>query len=140
MVTFAVTDLSNAEQARALIERFGGFFDAVIIDVRLALLRESAHRSGSVRLMARAVSADAGSADGWSYVVLTIGGLRGYRFAEGPASYLVLSDGLGIYWTEEGQVVVDLCPTGTTPSGKEPSSDQYMSGSRCSYSVEGIDA
>jgi hypothetical protein len=131
-----VIKLNELDDARAFLERFGGFFDAVLVEIRLALPRESAHRYAQIRLLAT----DSQSGGNWRSVSLKIDGLRAYRLTEGPDSYLVLSDGLEIHRIDDGRCLVDLSPNGraTTQVRGRVDSDQFVSGSRCSYEVEDI--
>ena len=131
--------LSSADQVRALLDRFGGFFDAVLVQVHLALPRESAGRHAVIRLLAQEPVAGGHSHDGWRFVVLRIDGLDAYRLTEGPDSYLVLSDGLQIR-LDEGRSVIDLSPRDRWPEQTTSAmqSDQFVSGVRCSYKVEDV--
>lgn len=127
-------ELNSTAEARILSNRFGGFCDAVIIDVHLSLPQASAARFGSITLLVQA-SPKGGSGGEWKNLVLRIDGLDSYRLTEGPGTYLVLSDGLQIHGIDEGRCVLVLSPGEAERAGAGAGWDQYMSGQICSYEV-----
>lgn len=125
--------LNNATEARELCERFGGFLDAVLVDVHLSLPRTSGTRFGLVTLLVEVPGT--GRDSGWKTLVLRIDGLDGYRLTEGPETYLVLSDGLRIDGIDEGRCVVVLSPGEVERAAVGVRWSQYVSGRTCSYRV-----
>jgi hypothetical protein len=118
-------DLADQRSMDALLARFGGFFDAVLVEVVLKLPRDAGNRNATVRLLAQ-------EQDGpWSSVALRSGGLREFKFSEGRVSNLVLSDGLGLHCLDDG-VFVDLAPFTEQPVAADDlrRSHEYVFGGR----------
>jgi hypothetical protein len=133
-----MAELPDDHSVEAFLHRFGGFFDALIVEIRLLLPRTSAQRHAIVRLLAEE-RADAGEASVWRSVVLTVNGLTEFKLCEGPASYLVLSDGLRIHFLRGPRCLVDLAPVTDVDVPAEVSlkrSPHHLVGSVCSYEVD----
>jgi hypothetical protein len=123
-------DLADQRSMDALRARFGGFFDAVLVEVVLKLPRNEGNRQATVRLLAQ-------EQDGpWRSVAFTIGRLREFKLSEGRVSNLVLSDGLGLHRLDDG-VFVDLAPftDQPVPVGDLRRSYAYVFGETCSAEV-----
>src|SRR3978361_837109 len=127
--------MNTAADARELLTRFGGFFDAVLVEVHLVLSRASADRYALLTLLAQASTAADGGGE-WHAVVLRIDGLNAYRLSEGPGTYLVLSDGLDIGGVGEGSCLLNLSPGQAAATDAKTDLAQFVAGVRCSYEVD----
>lgn len=125
-----MTDLDDQATVDALLERFSGFYDAVLVGVVLDLPRTRQDRRAALRILAEE------RAGSWRTVVLSIKDLREFKFEEGRTSHLVLSDGLGIHLLQDG-IFVDLAPYTEAPVSPEalPRSHMYAFGGSCSFEV-----
>lgn len=88
-----LTQLEDQADAADLLARFANFDDAVVQEVHLVLSGATGQRWAELKVLAREGSTGDGD---WQTVTLRVEGLSRFRIAEGPASYLVLSDGLDL--------------------------------------------
>ena len=104
-----MSDLDDQAAVDALLDRFAGFFDALLVGVVLELPRGRQDRRATLRLLAQEREGP------WCIVVLSVEGLREFMLVEGRTSNLVLSDGLGIHLLHDG-AFVDLAPYTDAPA------------------------
>ena len=88
-----LTPLDDETVATDLLDRFGNFDDAVLVGVHLMLAGSVGQRWAELKLLAQEGSNGGGD---WLTVFLRVESLTRFRVAEGPSSYLVLSDGLAL--------------------------------------------
>lgn len=125
----------DSSSIQALLDRFGQFADAVLVEVRLLLPRTAAERSAIVRLLSQDLRPNQGAQ--WRIVSFEVQRLAEFKFAEGRVSNLVLSDGLRIHFLQRG-CFIDLAPHSDQPQDEEGlrRSHQYVMGAACSYEID----
>jgi hypothetical protein len=134
---FRVMTVLEAGSAQEVLDHFGGFFDAVVVEIHIAMPRDLAGRHALVRLLAQDARV-VGDEASWRSVTLRVNGLSAFKVIEGPACYSVLSDGLRVHPNAAAGFVVDLAPVTDAAWGGEPRFDRsnfYFVGSGCSYEV-----
>jgi hypothetical protein len=127
--------LGSQADVDRLLNDFGGFFDAVVIGVTLALRRSRAKRAATVRILAE--EGGTGASDRWRSVDFQIEGLRDFRFEETPkTSHHVLSMGLRVYLLEE-TLLLDLAPESEESLSLNDlrRSSQYVAGESCTVEL-----
>jgi hypothetical protein len=133
-------DIQSPVDLADLMERFGGFHDALLEEVHLLLPASVDARSGTVKVLALEQSAPSG--DPWRIVSFAVAGLSAYRLTEGPATYQVLSDGLKIHFLSRGRCMIDLAPYTDAVTEDESlllKSRQYLIGTTCACEVSAGD-
>jgi hypothetical protein len=127
-------EIKTDRDTRQLLDAFSEFYDGLIVEIRLHLPPSPiSEREGRVRVEAR-------RADGaWCSVALAVAGLRDYKFTEGSADYLVLSDGLQIHFLSD-RVFVDFAPYSEVYDTEAAlqRSRQFMVGRSCYVEVAEI--
>lgn len=131
-------ELRDAAVIQSFLDRFGGFYDAVIVELHLALPRAEAQRRATVRLLAEEVTvAEQGSQ--WRSVLFHLSGLTEFKLIEGRISNQVLSDGLRIHLLD-GRCFLDMAPYSDQIDDENSlwRSGQYIVASDCSTEVTDV--
>ncbi|MGY0234279.1 hypothetical protein [Longispora urticae] len=129
-------------EASAFVDRFLGFEDALVTEMRLHLpVLPASERALVVDIQAMDTTRKSEGLPGtrlyeWCLVRLTIGGILEYRLAQRERYFnTVLSDGLHLL-CDEGRWILDLDPSPDEWSVKQLlRSEQYVIGSSCEYEV-----
>ncbi len=130
-----MTELRDAADVQTFLDRFGGFYDAIIVEILLVLPRAAAQRRATIRLLAHE-TAVAGQEPAWRSVLLHLTGLTDFKLIEGQISNQVLSDGLKIHLLGD-RCFIDMAPYSDQLDDEASlwHSGQYLVAATCKFEV-----